>query len=237
MKKILLTAVLFMTITSIANSQALIILLFGDKLSTPTFQMGINADVSYATIAGADKADPTWNWAFGALFEYKFSEKWYLGFDLTLKTPAGADNINPLFLPDSGIFDVTKDLTYSVKSNYISLPVWLKYKMGKFKVGLGGQVAYRTSSTQVTEGTSIYGVKLKGEYDLDELDIINDWDFALSGTIEYFFDLSKDMKSLRLSLKYAYGLTDIVKDNHGDALYNSQLLIALGIPVGGSTEE
>ena len=97
-------------------------------------------------------------------------------------------------------------------------------------------MAYRTSSTQVTEGTSIHGTKFKGEYDLDELDIINDWDFAISGTVEYYFDLTKEMKSLRLSLKYAYGVTDIVKDNPSDAIYNSQLLIALGIPIGGTGE-
>ena len=118
---------------STANSQALIILLFGDKLSTPTFQMGINADLSISTLAGAEKADPRLSWAFGALFEYKFSEKWFLGFDLTLKTPAGATNIDPLFVPDSSIFDLSEDIKYSVQSNYISLPVWIKYKTGKFK--------------------------------------------------------------------------------------------------------
>ena len=236
MKKYLLILIMTFAVSSTANSQALLILLFGDKLSTPTFQMGINADVTYTSVANADPADPYWNWAFGALFEYKFSDKWYLGFDLTLKTPAGAANIDPLFAPDSGIYDLSKDLNFSVKTNYISLPVWIKYKTGKFKWGLGGYAAYRTGSTQVTEGTSIYGVKFKGEYDLDEMDIMNDWDFGLTSTVDYYFDLTKDMKSLRLSLKYHYGLTDIVKDNPGEALYNSQLFIALGIPIGGSSE-
>jgi hypothetical protein len=45
------------------------------------------------------------------------------------------------------------------------------------------------------------------------------------------------MKSLRLSLKYYYGLTDILKDNQGDPLRNSILLLSLGIPVGGSNDE
>ena len=234
MKKIMLIVILSMAGIGTVNGQALIILLFGDKLSTPTFQMGVNADISYTTVTGTDNADPYMNWAFGALFEYKMSEKWYLGFDLTLKTPAGATNINPLFPPDSAIYDFAKDIKTTLKSNYISLPVWIKYKTGKFKWGIGAQVAYRSGSTQITEGTTHTGTDFKGEYDLDNLDLLNSWDFALSGTIDYYFDLEKDMKSLRLSLKYAYGLTDIIKDNSGDAIYNSQLLIALGIPIGGT---
>ena len=45
------------------------------------------------------------------------------------------------------------------------------------------------------------------------------------------------MKSMRVSLKYYYGLTDILKDNPGDAVNNSIFLLSFGIPVGGSDEE
>ena len=41
------------------------------------------------------------------------------------------------------------------------------------------------------------------------------------------------MRSLRLSFNYYYGITDIVKDNTGDAIYNSIWLLTLNIPVGG----
>jgi len=55
--------------------------------------------------------------------------------------------------------------------------------------------------------------------------------------IDYFFKPEEDMKSLRLSLKYYYGLADVLKDNPSDAITNSIFMLSLGIPVGGSSEE
>ena len=45
------------------------------------------------------------------------------------------------------------------------------------------------------------------------------------------------MLSTRLGLKYYMGLTDIIKDNTGDAVTNSIFLLSLGIPIGGGNEE
>ena len=68
-------------------------LLFGDKLSTEKFQLGINADLVWSGYTGAGSYDPRFSWAFGAYGEIKLSERWHLQPEITLKTPAGANDL------------------------------------------------------------------------------------------------------------------------------------------------
>ena len=96
MKKYLLPLLFLFTLNSAANAHALLILLFGDKLSTESFQMGINASLSASTINGIDNAEYRVSWAFGAFGELRFSDNWFLHFNLTIKTPGGAKNVQPL---------------------------------------------------------------------------------------------------------------------------------------------
>jgi len=90
--KIITSLLVLFLFSSVSNAQALLIILFGDKLSTETFQMGINASLGYSGLNGAP-GNPEYrvDWAFGAFGEVKFTDKWYLHFDLTIKTPAGQE--------------------------------------------------------------------------------------------------------------------------------------------------
>ncbi len=116
-----------------------------------------------------------------------------------------------------------------------SQPVYIKYATGSFKFGLGGQLGYLTSATDVYEGSTILGDDFSMNRNVIEYH--NRWDAGITAMVDYFFILEKKMRSLRLSLKYYYGLTDILKDNPGDAVNNSIFLLSLGIPVGGSDEK
>jgi len=54
MKKYIISLLFVFSLNTTSNAQALLILLFGDKLSTESFQMGINASLSASTINGID---------------------------------------------------------------------------------------------------------------------------------------------------------------------------------------
>lgn len=54
MKKYLLVFLFLLAFNQTAQSQALLIILFGDKLSTETFQMGINASLSASDLIGKE---------------------------------------------------------------------------------------------------------------------------------------------------------------------------------------
>ena len=235
MKKYLLIFLFLFSFNQTAHSQALLIILFGDKLSTETFQMGINASLSASDLIGIDNTKYRISWAFGAFGEIRFSDSWFLHIDLTLKTPGGAKNVPPFtdVLPvvDSLFTDVNVTHTF----NYVTLPVYIKYATGSFKFGLGGQLGYLTSATDVYKGLTILGDDFSMNRDVAEYH--NHWDAGVTAMVDYFFKPEEKMRSLRLSLKYYYGLTDIIKDNPGDVVNNSIFLLSLGIPVGGSDEE
>ena len=234
MKKILLSLILAFTLTSASNAQALLILLFGDHLSTETFQAGINVSGSASTINGLNNVDYRFNWAFGAFGEVKFSEHWFLHFHLTIKTPAGAKNVDPIVPIPPEIDTLISDPKTTRSFNYITLPIFVTYKLSPFKIGIGAQLGYLTSADDTYEAITYQGNDITLVSDVRGQ--FNKWDAGLTGIIDYSISPEKKMRSLRLSLTYYYGLTDMVKDNTGDAWTNSEFLLSIGIPIGGSDD-
>ena len=234
MKKILLTLFVVFSLHTTSNAQALLMLLFGDKLSTDTFQMGINVAGTASDIGGITDANLRYSWAFGAFGEVRFSDDWFLHFNLTAKTPGGAKNVQPFEDIIPAIDTLTTDISVTRSFNYITLPVFIKYNLGSFKLGVGAQLGYLTSATDIYTGYTFRGDDLSMERNIR--DKINLWDAGVAGIIDYFFKPDKNMRSLRLSLTYYYGLTDMLKDNTGDAWNNSIFLLSIGIPVGASSD-
>jgi hypothetical protein len=234
MKKLLLMLCVAFSFHTTANAQALLMLLFGDKLSTEKFQMGINAAVTGSDIAGITDAEFRYSWAFGAFGELKFNDDWFLHFNLTVKTPGGAKNVQPFeeIIPE--IDTLTSDITITRSFNYITLAVFIKYRLGAVKLGVGGQLGYLTSASDIYEGYTFLGDELSMERNIR--DKINLWDAGVTGIIDYYFKPEAKMKSMRISLTYYYGLTDILKDNAGDTWNNSILMLSLVIPMGGGDD-
>ena len=99
MRALLLTIFLSLVSVNVAQGQALLVLLFGDKLSTEKFQLGINADIGWTGQTNLLDSSTRFSWAFGAYGEVKLGERWRLQPELTLKTPAGAEG---LFAEEAG---------------------------------------------------------------------------------------------------------------------------------------
>jgi hypothetical protein len=234
MKKLLLVITVAFAFQTASNAQALLMLLFGDKLSTEKFQMGINAAVTASDIAGITDAKFRYSWAFGAFGEVKFNDDWFLHFNLTAKTPGGAKNVQPFeeIIPE--IDTLTTDISITRSFNYITLPVYIKYRLGAVKLGVGGQLGYLTSASDLYEGYTFLGDDLS--MDRNIRDKLNLWDAGVTGIIDYYFKPEAKMKSMRISLTYYYGLTDILKDNPGDPWRNSIFLLSLAIPMGGGDD-
>jgi hypothetical protein len=234
MKKLLLVITLAFAFHTTSNAQALLMLLFGDKLSTEKFQMGINAAVTASDIAGITDAKFRYSWAFGAFGEVKFNEDWFLHFNLTAKTPGGAKNVQPFEDIIPAIDTLTTDISITRSFNYITLPVYIKYRLGPIKIGVGGQIGYLTSASDVYSGYTFLGDDLT--MDRDIRDKLNHWDAGVTGIIDYYLNQEAKMKSMRISLTYYYGLMDILKNNPGDRWKNSIFMLSVAIPMGGSDD-
>ena len=105
---VMVLAIVF-CLNATAHSQALLILLFGDKLSTENFQMGINFSIALPNINGIDGTSINTGWAFGMFGEIKINETWSLQPELTLKTPGGAKDLPYIGTGDPAVDSIITD--------------------------------------------------------------------------------------------------------------------------------
>jgi hypothetical protein len=237
MRSLLVAILLSLASVNVAHGQALLIILFGDKLSTETFQLGINADVGWSGLTGLQDGSSRFSWAFGAYGELKLSDHWRLQPELTLKTPAGAEGI---FAGEAGNpFELTgnEDLDEVIRTgrverslNYISIPVYAKYIAGPFGLGAGGYVSFLTGATDELSSDVDQGLVRLNQ---SVKDYLNTVDAGLIFSLDYSLKPQLQMRSIKINAKYYLGLTDTVKDNPGDAVKNWMLFVGLDIPVGG----
>jgi hypothetical protein len=237
MRTLLVTLVLLIGTSSAASGQALLVLLFGDKLSTEKFQIGINAAVNWSGQSGLSDGSTRFSWSFGAYGEVKLSEHWRLQPEITLKTPAGAEGLfageagNPFELTGDSLVDAAITSGRVERNlNYISVPVVAKYMLGPLGIGAGGYVAFLTGGSDELTSDVLQGALRLKESVTSELNTV---DAGLVATLEYSLKPEKQMRSIKIAAKLYWGLTNTVKDNPGSAVQNRVLFVGLGIPVGG----
>ena len=237
MRALLLTVLLSLSSVNVAHGQALLVLLFGDALSTETFQLGINADIGWTNQTGLTDSGMKFGWAFGAYGEVRLGDRWRLQPEITLKTPAGADGLfageagNPF--SETGNEDIDEIIeTGRVRRslNYISIPVYAKYLVGPIGIGGGGYVGFLTGASD----------ELKSDVDQGQLrlndgvkDALNTVDAGLIFSLDYSLKPEAEMRSIKINGKLYYGLTDTLKDNPGESVKNWMVFVGLDIPVGG----
>lgn len=220
----------FLLVGKAVYGQALLIILFGDKLATEKFQMGVNFAITASDVTGIDDTSFRRSWAFGAFGEIKLNDTWSLQPEFTIKTPGGAKDIPSGATGNSAIDSVFTSQSVIFETGSITLPFILKFKRGHFGIGVGPQVGYLVSAKNRFEGRT--GNEGDLTFERDAKDGLNRWDAGVTGLVEYYFKPERKMQTLRLGLKYYLGLTDIFKDNSGDKVGNSVLLFTVGIPVG-----
>jgi len=119
-KKILLAALLFVFCVNMANSQVLLALLFGDKLSTEKFQLGIPLNFTWSNFQGPNGTKMLFDWGFGMFGEIRLSERWSLQPEIIIKTPAGSNEFLSEVPEDPSIADILAEYTVTRQLRYIT---------------------------------------------------------------------------------------------------------------------
>jgi hypothetical protein len=217
-----------------AQGQVLLAILFGDKLSTENFQLGIKLDAAFTNLSEVEGAAYRRGWAFGAFGEINLSDKWSLQPELSMTAPGGAQEFLGSPPGDPELDEVFEDVLVTRKMAYTNLSFLVKYKAGRFGIGFGPQMGYLRKAEDVYEGKAT-GV---GDFTLTK-NVIDDhgrFDFGLTANIEYFLSPEKKMLSPRIHITPYFGLKDTLEDNSGNAVKNFSIQVGLGIPVGGSSD-
>lgn len=226
------------TYTSRINAQAaLLVLLFGDKVASENFYFSLKAGANYSNLSGLDDTKGAFGLNFGLQATIKLSEKWDLIPEFTPLSKKGAKDIAYLSsgIPELDNLIGTPDAS-RMDMNYIDVPVILNYHpTKKIGIGTGPQFSFLTSAENQYEKNVQPEDELIYEQG-SQLDW-NTFDFGWAFEFTYKLWQARGGDGLNINLRYTLGLTDIIKDNPGDAVTNSVFQFSLSFPFIAKDEE
>ena len=228
MKKSIIVAFFVLFLVNMANAQVLIAILFGDKLSSEKFELGIRLAGNFAGLTNITDSKTRRGLGFGLYGTIKMNEKFSLQPELLFRSPMGAKGISPVLTGDPNLDPLIVDADVTTQLTYISIPVLAKYSFREnVSFGIGPQFGILTGAenkyvAEVFEADNlVFKDDVKSQF--------QSFDFGLVFNLE--FKLQKK-KGINVNLRYYLGLTDAIKNNPGDAVKNSVIQIAVGIPMG-----
>jgi hypothetical protein len=186
MRSIKLAAVALLLLAAPAQAQLLIGYLLGEKLSTPTFNMGFEIGLNFASLDGLDGAERFSKPVFGLFADWRFSEHFHLGGSFLPLAGRGAEGITPVPTGDPTIDAQTSGGTMARNLSYIDVPVLLRWAPKRetgFRIGAGPSFGFIT-----------------GANDRDEIPGL---DFGLAADVEW------RLRMISVGARYTHGLTDL----------------------------
>ncbi len=228
MKRLIL--IIFILMTTAAQSQVLIALLLGDKLNTGKIEFGLDGGINFATLYGMDSGSWTRHFNLGFYFDIRMKDQWFLNTGVLVKSNLGLDELSEDDLDFLNATRYDADGEYRQKISYFLVPALAKYKFkNNMYAEIGPQFglnydAYIEFNSEV-DGNS---ARIRE----DNLDAINRFDVGLAAGAGY--RLLKGM-GWTIGARYYYGFLDVYKDRSGTKA--SSLFLKLNIPIGLSIEK
>lgn len=229
MKRITLIALLLVASVTMAHSQVLISLLFGDKLNSPTLKFGLEGGVNMSTISnvGAQKMLTNWNLGFYFDFWLKQETPWYLHTGVLVKSTMGARDKEYLPIGDDDLDSLFSLGTVDRRINYFNVPILLRYQFkNRIFIEAGPMLSLLYKAADVYNST-YEDNDLSFVYDIKSN--ANRLDVGVEGGVGYFL---KDRNGVNIGFRYYQGLRNIPSANPDKKQLNSSYFIFASIPIG-----
>lgn len=233
MRKIILFTLLLMLGAGAAQGQVLLGILFGDKLAKENFHIGLTAGANLADISGVDGTKTKPGFTLGLLGEWKLTDSLYLQPELLPFYQVGAKSMPPGGLDDvPELEDEIQDKSRQTKLNYFEIPILFKYALRnrRWHLGAGPQIGFLTSAQDVYDGVYTNEIAIRA----DRKGMLNSTDAGVAFVLEY--KTGDNPFAMGVTARYYLGLTDIIKDNTGDALHNRVFTLGITVAMGGTTD-
>jgi hypothetical protein len=218
-----------------AQSQVLISLLLGDKVSSEKFHLGVEGGLNLSDLNGLGDTKLRTGLSIGVIGEWRFARNWYLQPALLPFYWAGAKNLpESLFPPPPEVEDIVSGNEILLRTKYFAIPVLLKYGVADNRLlfGVGPQVGFLLSAEDTYKGTSVNGNQVTIDEDVEGM--LASTDAGVLFNVEWKVRLGF---SPSVVARYYLGLVDTIENNPGDAVYNRVLSILLTIPIGGDSSK
>jgi hypothetical protein len=236
MKRLILLSAVVLGLAALptpSQGQVLLGILFGDKLSSERFHIGLTVGPNLANLSGIDGTSIKPGIVLGLLGEWRVSEHLFLQPELLPFYQVGARDW-PRRELQPPLDSIASDQSGARKLSYFEVPVMLKYGLAqnRLHLGAGPQIGFLLGATDEGQAT-VAGGRVTVESDLE--DDLSSTDAGIVFAAEY--KLAPDPFATSLGVRYYLGLTDILKDNPGDAVYNRVFTIVASIAMGGADDD
>ncbi len=225
--RVLLLSASVMFTSAAANAQAMIVLLFGGKVTNPRLEMGLQLALHESFITNTSGI-PRSALGIGTYIDYKMKapSKWVLSTYITFKAPKGMSRLPVSYSVTEGL-DTLTDSRINRSVTYLTLTPMARYNFtSSFSMGFGPEVGFKTLSRDkysrdADDGELTYTVKTKGDFSKVDLG------FAL----DFQYRLMKG-KGLRLNARYVQGVTNMYASNSPFSGLNCLIHLGVGIRLG-----
>ena len=215
----------------VGRAQALLVLLFGDKFASENVQGGIKFDVVWTTLSGQAGAERLRSWDLGGFLEVKLNNRLSVQPEFTFKVPAGAQSLP--FVPTGqsdvdSAFAAASDVSVTRQLGYITVPLLLKVKAGRFAFAAGPQIGYVVKAEDHYIGTVTRTDDLT--YTQSLWSRVNRWDTGMNLLGEFALAPSLAIRSMRIRVSWYHAFGNALSDAAGK---NDSFGVGFGLPIGG----
>lgn len=211
-----------------AHGQVLLGILFGDKLVSERFHIGLNVGLNVSDLGGVSGTKVSTGLMLGLVAEWRISGRFYLQPELLPFFRAGAKNLPVTPGLPGGIDTLVADKSNQRNMSYFAIPILVKYAAVPHRLflGAGPQVNFLTSATDVFSGVITNQIGITEDIE----DQLSSTDAGVAFHIEY--KLGPSVVAASINVRYYLGLTDTIKDNTGSKVTNQVLTVFGSIPIG-----
>lgn len=208
MKKLILIA--FILFTQYTNAQAaLFALIFGDKVATENFNVGLEVGLPFSSIENTADTSIKAGITFGIAGNIKLNDHWSVHpTAYFLSRRGGKFDALSLISDDLELNSLFENVPAELTVNYIDVPVFLNYQFtdSPFKIGVAPQISFRTGSQAIFSND-------QGDLDVSVKDVTNATDIGMIIQAGYVFYNKKFDKEIHIQLRYFQGFNDIYDES------------------------
>ncbi len=208
MKKVIIILTLIFGVQSLHSQAALFALIFGDKVASENFNIGLEIGFPYANLSEVEGNSGKLGLNFGMSGNIKLNEQWSIHPSAFFLSNRGVE-LDALSLNSSNaeLNSNFQNVPAKLKLSYIDVPVFINYRFSNsnFKVGLAPQISFRTSANAVFTND-------QGDFDFDIKDQTSGTDFGMIAQVGYIWYNKKFDKEVHIHLRYYQGFSDAIDD-------------------------
>lgn len=216
---------LILACSTIARSQVIISLLFGEKLNSEKLSFGLLVGNSWSRLSDYKTSSSLSTLNLGLYLNWKMSERFFLQFDAQAKYTLGARELPVYQLNDAGLDTMFATGHVERKINYLGLVTTAQYRVfNYFNVEVGPQITLRTKAKDI-----FYTDRNDGTLKFEK----NISDAATRFDIGAMTGISYQIKGngIKIGVRYYFGFIDIFPQDAGSNT-NRSFLLSGYIPVG-----